>query len=81
MHNDGERPLKISKIYLSCSCLERADNNEVIAIPAKESHVIEFYFTPEHEGSISRDIYLTSNAINMPILHINILAKAIKSNN
>lgn len=81
VYNDGEQPLEISRIYMSCSCLERADGNEEILISAKESRMIEFYFTPETEGYVSRDIYLTSNAINMPILHINILAKAVNLNN
>lgn len=74
IYNDGEKPLKISNIYISCSCLERVGEEE-ITIPAKKSQVIDFYFTPEHEGDILRDIYINSNAINMPILHISILAK------
>lgn len=78
VYNDGEHPLKISKIYLSCSCLEHAADNENTIIPANGSCVVKFYFTPENEGDISRDIYIASNAINMPILHINILANAIK---
>jgi hypothetical protein len=81
VYNDGEHPLTISKIYLSCSCLEHAADNEGISIPAKGSGMVKFYFTPENEGNISRDIFIASNAVNMPILHINILAKAINANN
>ena len=81
IYNDGENPLKISKIYLSCSCLEHVDSDKEIIIFAKKSHVAKFYFTPEEDGEIVRDIYITSNAINIPILHIHILAKTININN
>ena len=81
IYNDGERPLKVSQIYLSCSCLEHAGSNEGIIIQAKGSHIAKFYFTPENVGEISRDIFITSNAINIPILHINIFAKAVNINN
>jgi hypothetical protein len=81
VYNDGEYPLNISKIYLSCSCVKHAAENENVVIPAESSHIMQFVFTPENEGDISRDIYIASNAINMPILHINILAKAINLKN
>lgn len=75
VYNDGNQPLKISKIHTSCSCVKQIDgDNENFIVQAKESVVLKFEFTPDVKGEISRDIFITSNAINMPILHINILA-------
>lgn len=74
IYNDGDKPLKISKIHLSCTCLEQQKYGEEIIIKPKEVFPIKFYFTPDTEGEIYRDIFITSNAINMPILHISIIA-------
>jgi len=74
VYNDGDKPLKISKIHTSCSCVEQHRYDEDIIIKSKESFPVKFYFTPDAEGEIVRDIFITSNAINMPILHITILA-------
>lgn len=79
--NDGYMPLQISKIYLSCSCLEQDASNDNVIIKARDSSILKFYFTPDIEGEISRDIYITSNAINIHILQINILATINKTNN
>lgn len=78
VYNDGDQPLKISKIHLSCSCLEQAANKEDIVIEANGSQVVKFYFTPENEGEVLRDIFIASNAINIPVLHINIVANVTK---
>lgn len=77
VYNDGNKPLTISKIYTSCSCIEKAKNVDRIIINANSSVVIPFHFTPDMEGRISRDIFITSNAINLPILYINVLADVI----
>lgn len=74
VYNDGDRPLNISKIHTSCSCLDQHKYVEDIIIKSKESFPIKFYFTPDTEGEIFRDIFITSNAINMPILHITVMA-------
>ena len=75
VYNDGYQPLEISKIYAGCSCLRQLNFTDEFVIPAKESIILKFDFTPNVEGEISRDIYITSNAINKPILHVAVLAK------
>lgn len=74
VYNDGDKPLKISKIHTSCSCVEQHKYEGEIIIKPKKSSPIKFYFTPDTEGEIFRDIFITSNAINMPILHITVSA-------
>ncbi len=74
VYNDGDKPLKISKIHTSCSCVEQHKYNEDIVIKSKGSFPVKFYFTPDRKGKILRDIFITSNAINMSILHITVLA-------
>ncbi len=70
VYNDGDKPLKISKIHTSCSCLEQHKYEGEIIIKPKESSPLKFYFTPDTEGELFRDIFIVSNAINVPILHI-----------
>ena len=81
VYNDGERPLRISRVYLSCTCLELLGDSRNIVIEAKSSHVFNIYFTPDNEGEISRNVFIASNAINMPILHIQIQANTISNIN
>ena len=49
-------------------------NKEYTIIKTKDSLSIPFLFIPDVEGNITRDIFIISNAINLPILHINIFA-------
>ena len=74
VYNDGDKPLKISRIHTSCSCLEQHEYDEEIIIRPQEFFPIKFYFTPDTEGEIIRDINITSNAINMPLLHVTVKA-------
>jgi hypothetical protein len=76
VYNDGNQPLKIPKIHVSCSCLKQLNYNSEFIIDAKESVILKFDFTPDVMGEILRDIYITSNAINTPILHICIWANS-----
>ena len=78
VYNDGKQPLKIPKIHASCSCVRQLNYTDEFMVNAKDSVILKFDFTPDVEGEISRDVYITSNAINMPILHVAIL---VKSNN
>lgn len=78
IYNDGERPLKIPKIHLSCSCLEQVNNGEDIIVKPKDAYIAKFKFTPDEEGEVLRDVFITSNAINKPILHIAIQANTTK---
>lgn len=77
VYNDGNKPLIISKIHTSCSCLEHHKYDENIVIKPKSSFPIIFYFTPDMKGEMFREIFIASNAINIPILHIDIFANAI----
>ena len=73
IYNDGKFPLKVSKIFKSCTCL-KLNGSESFDISSKDSTKINFTFKAEQPGEIIRDIFITSNAINIPILHVEILA-------
>ena len=72
--NDGKRPLKIKGINLSCTCLSLEEEEKEIIIKGKEQQEIKVIFTPNDTGKLSRDIFITSNAINTQNLHINVQA-------
>ena len=72
--NDGERNLDISKVFLSCTCL-KLNSSDRFTILRKESTKLRLTFKAEQEGKIFRDIFITSNAINKPIYHIQIEAE------
>jgi hypothetical protein len=74
IHNDGNKPLKISDIQMSCSCVKLASNSKEFIIGSKDSTIVRFNFISDIEGALSRDIFIFSNAINSPILNINIQA-------
>lgn len=74
LYNDGIEPLKIEKINMSCSCVSLEGPNKGITIMGKKSHNAKFYFKPENEGNVLRDIYVSTNALNTPNLHISIVA-------
>lgn len=77
VYNDGHKPLIVEKIHTSCTCLEQHKYNDKIVINPQSSFPIKFYFTPDIKGEMYREIFIASNAINMPILHIDIVAEAI----
>ena len=72
--NDGKRPLNIFKIFKSCSCLELKNHHEKFIIAPKDSTKVDFIFKAEEKGDFLRDIFITSNAINAPILYLEVLA-------
>lgn len=74
LYNDGEEALKIEKINMSCTCVHLDGPSEGILIEGKKSYTAKFYFTPEDVGDVSRDVFISSNALNQPNLHISILA-------
>ena len=74
IYNTGNEPLIIEAINMSCTCVNLEGKNSDIIIDGKQSYLARFYFAPENEGLVSRDIYIASNALNSPNLHINILA-------
>lgn len=74
IHNDGKYPLKISKIFTSCSCLSLIDHKKEFVIAPKDSAMVRFNFKSEESGEVTRDVFITSNSINRPILYVKILA-------
>lgn len=74
IYNDGEELLRIDKINMSCTCVRLEGADEGIIIEGKKSYKAKFYITPEYQGELSREIFISSNALNNPNLHINIHA-------
>ncbi|MDR2272477.1 MAG: DUF1573 domain-containing protein [Sphingobacterium sp.] len=74
LYNDGKESLKIEKIDMSCSCVTLEGINSEIVIGSGKKYTARFYFKPTDSGELTRDIFIYSNAINQPNLHINILA-------
>ncbi|MEY8685615.1 DUF1573 domain-containing protein [Bacteroides sp. AN502(2024)] len=74
IHNDGKYPLKILKIFTSCSCLNLVDHSEEFIISPHDSVMVGFNFRSEELGEVTRDVFITSNSINKPILYIKVLA-------
>ena len=73
IENIGQRPLKISDILTSCTCVElKSEKREII--PPGQSIEIKFDFIPDAKGEIFRKIYVASNSINTPISRITINA-------
>lgn len=73
--NDGKRPLNVSKIFKSCSCLELKSHHGEFTINPEDSVQIDFVFNSAEKGEFIRDIFITSNAINNPILYLEVLAE------
>ena len=76
IYNDGKQSLKVSEIYKSCTCLELEDS-ENFSIPPQDSVKVHFTFKAEEQGDILRDIFITSNAMNTPILYVKVLANVL----
>lgn len=74
IYNDGNQPLEVTKIFKSCSCLNQIDHLGKFVINPKDSIVVKFNFESKEQGEIIRDIFITSNAINVPILYVQVLA-------
>lgn len=74
VYNDGKELLVISKIHVSCSCLEQIDAMEQVTVNPGQSTMLKFNFTPDVKGDVFRDIFIASNGVNMPIFHICVVA-------
>ena len=74
--NKGKRPLKVSDILMSCSCLKLTGPTKYLISPNR-SVTIKIEFTPDISGNIFREVYIASNAVNTPISTIEINAFAI----
>lgn len=71
--NEGEKPLKISDILTSCSCVELKSNKKHI-VNSGESLIFKVLFTPDALGDVFREVYVASNSLNTPIYSISINA-------
>ena len=74
IYNDGKYPLKVSRIFTSCSCLNLLDHTDEFVVSPNDSAMVSFNFKSEESGEVIRDVFITSNAINKPILYVKILA-------
>lgn len=74
IHNDGSKALDILNIITSCSCIKRLNESSTFTVAPKDSVTLSFQFIPDAEGEINRNILIASNAINNPILNIQIYA-------
>lgn len=75
--NDGKKPLEVAKIFKNCSCLSQMDYTEEFVIAPKDSVIVRFKFKPDQQGEATRDIFITSNAINKPIIYVKVLANTL----
>ena len=71
VRNIGMKPLKISNIKTSCDCVWYIGNRN-ITIQPHEKTILKFIFHGERENEYVRDIFITSNAINIPFLNIKV---------
>lgn len=74
--NDGNKPLCISQIITSCTCLKSLNENDTVMVDPLTSTVLLFDFIPDVKGELFREIFIASNAINTPILNIDIVARS-----
>ena len=71
--NKGEKPLKISDILTSCSCVEVKSTKKHI-VNSNECLLLNVEFTPDVSGDLFREVYIISNSLNTPIYTISINA-------
>lgn len=78
--NKGNKPLKIYSIYTSCSCLKQLNYTlkDELEVRGQDSIIIKFDFTANTTEEIYREVFINSNAINMPVYHIEIIANSQK---
>lgn len=78
--NKGNKPLEIFAIHTSCSCLEQLNymTKDKLFINRHDSIVLKFSFTANSSEEIYRDVFINSNAINIPIFHITVIANSKK---
>lgn len=73
MENQGKKPLKISDILTSCSCVELKSAKRHLINP-NESLVLNVEFTPDATGELFREVYIISNSLNTPLYTVTINA-------
>ena len=56
--NDGKRPLNVSKIFKSCSCLKWPKESEKVIVPSNDSAYLDFIYRADRRGgSNACDVY------------------------
>ena len=73
LKNAGKRPIKITMIETSCSCVSFLGNDTYYVILAQESIHVPFDFYAEQKGEIERSCYFVSDARN-PVIEVKIFA-------
>ena len=77
IRNDGEKTLRIYKLFKSCSCLKQKKDINNMEILPKDSIVVDFVFEADRQGKVTREIFVTSNAINESIVYVKISATVL----
>jgi hypothetical protein len=73
LENTGNKPVKISTIETSCSCVSFLGNDMQYIILPHDSIQVPFEFTAEQKGKVERGCYFVSDARN-PVVDVKILA-------
>ncbi len=73
--NAGKKELKISDITVSCTCVKITGDKQHVLMPS-ESVEVDFMFTADYKGDITRHINIVTDVIGEPMTQITILAKA-----
>lgn len=71
--NKGQRPLKISDVLTSCTCVKLLGKKRHLILP-QQTETLNIEFTPDDTGDIFREVYIASNSVNSPMCHITINA-------
>ena len=79
--NIGHRLLKISDIITSCSCIQLMSDIKDYDIYPDDNAYVGFYFIPDQEGNIKRDVFIASNSYKMPLCHVTVSATRVSATN
>ncbi len=71
--NKGQRPLKVSDVLMSCTCVKLVGEKKHLILP-QQTETLNIEFIPDEPGEIFREVYIASNSVNSPISHVKINA-------
>jgi hypothetical protein len=71
--NKGQRPLKISDVLMSCTCVKLIGEKKYLILP-QQTETLSIEFTPDDTGEIFREVYIASNSVNSPMCNVTINA-------
>ncbi len=75
LKNTGHKTLYIHNIITSCSCIDLISDIREYFVYPKDSILIGFYFTPDKEGFMNREILFISNSYDNPVSRVTINAQ------